>query len=248
MGAGANSSSANSGGGTWVCPKRSPTFLFPVHALSMVFRGKFMQAPQQAITAGALPHDPADTDLARRERAQALRGHDWVVYAKAALAGPASVLDYLVRHTHRTAIGNERLVAIQGDRVRVRVRADNTGGKRTIAMNGEQFIGRFLSHVLQGPRRGPFVAPGLQAHPPLRAARAQGQNRAAGSGAPTAGDAGGQPAGPRGCASLHAPRGGHRDRPLPALRHRPPARAGTVGRRSRGFGGNSIAATCRGPP
>jgi hypothetical protein len=135
-------------GAAWLRPKRSPTFLFPVHALSRVFRAKFLQALQQAGDAGALPRDPADTALARAARLQALRRHDWVVYAKTALAGPAAVLDYLARYTHRTAIGNERLAGIQGDRVRLRVRADATAGKRVIAVPGEQFVGRLLLHVL----------------------------------------------------------------------------------------------------
>ena len=136
------------GAGAWVRPKRSPTFLFPVHALSRVFRAKFLQALQAAIAAGALPRDPADTELARCQRLQALRRHDWVVYAKTPLAGPATVLDYLSRYTHRTAIGNERLVGIEGNTVRLRVRSDDSGGKRTIAMDGQRFIGRFLQHVL----------------------------------------------------------------------------------------------------
>jgi hypothetical protein len=149
----ADGGDASGGGGggraaKWIEPKRSPTFLFPVHALSKVFRAKFVQALHQAIDAGALPHDPADTDLARKQRVQALRRHNWVVYAKTPLAGPAAVLDYLARYTHRTAIGNERLVGIDGDRVRMRVRANDTGAKRTIGMNGAQFIGRFLQHVL----------------------------------------------------------------------------------------------------
>ena len=54
------------------------------------------------------------------------------------------MLDYLSRYTYRTAIGNEWLVAIDADKVRFRVRADDTGGKRTIAMDGEQFIARLL--------------------------------------------------------------------------------------------------------
>ena len=136
------------GSDIWVGPKRSSRFLFPVHALSRVFRGKFLQALDEAGAAGALPRDPAATDALRRERVQALRRHDWVVYAKTALAGPAAVLDYLARYTHRTAIGNERLVAIDGDRVRLRVRTDSSGGKRTIAMDGTAFIGRLLQHVL----------------------------------------------------------------------------------------------------
>ena len=136
------------GNAAWIEPKRSRSFLFPVRALSRVFRGKFMQALQQHGDAGALPRDPADSALARAQRVQALRRHDWVVYAKTALAGPASVLDYLSRYTQRTAIGNERLVGIEGDTVRLRLRADALGGKRVIAMPGEQFIGRFLQHVL----------------------------------------------------------------------------------------------------
>jgi hypothetical protein len=139
---------AGDGDGAWIEPKRSANFLFPVHALSRVFRGKFLQALQQAGDSAALPRDPADTATARQQRAQALRRHDWVVYAKTPLAGPAAVLDYLARYTHRTAIGNERLLAIAGDQVLLRVRADDTGGKRTIAMDGQQFVGRLLQHVL----------------------------------------------------------------------------------------------------
>jgi hypothetical protein len=136
------------GGAQWRQPARGQRFLFPVHALSSVFRGKFVQALQEAVAAGSLPGDPAQTPLDRARRGQALRRHDWVVYAKTPLAGPAAVLDYLARYTHRTAIGNDRLVAIAGDKVVLRVRADERGGKRTIAIPGTEFIGRFLQHVL----------------------------------------------------------------------------------------------------
>ena len=119
-----------------------------MHALSRVFRAKFPHALQVAVAVGTLPGDPANNELARRQRLQALRRHDWVVYAKTPLAGPAAVPDYLSRYTHRTAIGNERLVGIVDDRVLLRVRADGTGGKRTVAVPGELFIGRLLQHVL----------------------------------------------------------------------------------------------------
>jgi len=132
----------------WVEPQRSQRFLFPVHALSKVFKGKFIHALEQAVATGALPRDPAATAALQHQRLHALRGHDWVVYAKSPLAGPAAVLDYLSRYTHRNAIGNERLVAIKGDKVLLRVRADAGGAKRTIAIDGEQFIERFLQHVL----------------------------------------------------------------------------------------------------
>ncbi|HEU0201735.1 MAG TPA: IS91 family transposase [Burkholderiaceae bacterium] len=136
------------GADAWVAPTRTPNFLFPVQALSRVLRGKFLQALREAGAAGTLSRDPAHTPLARQQRVQALRRHDWVVYAKTPLAGPAAVLEYLARYTHRTAIGNERLLAIDGDKVRLRVRADDAGGKRIIALDGAQFIGRLLQHVL----------------------------------------------------------------------------------------------------
>jgi hypothetical protein len=135
-------------GSGWIEPKRSPTFLFPVRALSKVFKGKFMQALHQAEQDGVLARDPAADAVQRRERDKALRQHDWVVYAKTPLAGPAAALDYLARYTHRTAIGAERLVGITGDKVLVRVRADTTGGKRVIAIDGVQFIARLMQHVL----------------------------------------------------------------------------------------------------
>jgi hypothetical protein len=136
------------GSPVWRQPQRSQRFLFPVHALSRVFRAKFMQALRHAQIAGVLPRDPARTPEDHRQRTQALHRHDWVVYAKTPLAGAAAVLDYLARYTHRTAIGNERLVAIEGDKVLLRVRANGCGGKRTIGMPGLQFVARLLQHVL----------------------------------------------------------------------------------------------------
>jgi hypothetical protein len=135
------------GHSAWIEPRRASNFLFPVHALSRVFRGKFMQALQAAMRATGLPRDPANSDALRRRRMRALCRHDWVVYAKTPLAGPAAVLDYLARYTHRTAIGNERLVGIDAGQVRLRVRGDD-GARRTIALDGAQFIGRLLQHVL----------------------------------------------------------------------------------------------------
>lgn len=136
------------GGAAWRTPERGARFLFPVQALSAVLKGKFLHMLQEAVTAGTLPRDPAITRLDQAHRLQSLRQHDWVVYAKTPLAGPAAVLDYLSRYTHRTAIGNERLLAIDGDRIVLRVRADDCGGKRTISLPGTEFVGRLLQHVL----------------------------------------------------------------------------------------------------
>ena len=134
--------------GQWCAPKRSATFLFPVHALSKVLRGKFLDALARASQAGKLANDPASTAHERQARLSQLLQHDWVVYAKTPLAGPEVVLDYLSRYTHRVAISNERIVGIDAQGVRLRVRSDDHGGKRTVVIAGPTFIARFLQHVL----------------------------------------------------------------------------------------------------
>jgi len=72
-----------------------------------------------------------------------------VVYAKHSLGGPAQVLDYLGRYTHRVAISNERILGMDADTVRLRVR-DSAHGKRrrTLSVPAQTFIERFLLHVL----------------------------------------------------------------------------------------------------
>jgi len=112
--------------GAWVSPRRG--FLFPVKALSRVFRGKFVATLAAHRAAGRLPG---------------------VVYAKQPLGGPEQVLEYLGRYTHRVAVSNERIVAVDEEGVAFRVRtAVGTGKKRTLHVAGETFIERFLLHVL----------------------------------------------------------------------------------------------------
>ena len=113
-----------------------------------MFRAKFLQALRQAQDSAELERDPCNTPLAQRARAQALERKDWVVYAKTPLTGPELVLDYLSRYTHRVAVSNERIVGMDEAGVRLKVRADDKGGKRVITIDGPDFIGRFLQHVL----------------------------------------------------------------------------------------------------
>lgn len=132
----------------WHTPIRKPDFLFPVQALSKVFRGKFLAALQQAHARNAIANDPqgAQADWAKRQRE--LCRHDWVVYAKTPLGGPAQTLEYLSRYTHRTAIGNERIKAATPREVVFTVRANDQGGKRAERLGGGEFIRRYLLHVL----------------------------------------------------------------------------------------------------
>ena len=134
--------------GEWIAPKKG--FLFPVRALSKVFRGKFVAALETLHAAGRLPANlTVQSDWQRLH--SRLYAHDWVVYAKEPLGGPEAVLDYLGRYTHRVAISNERILGIDGHEVLLRVRADGESGRqRTLRVPGTEFIERFLQHVLPG--------------------------------------------------------------------------------------------------
>jgi len=137
---------ALSDSGEWITPKKG--FLFPVRALSKVFRGKFIAGLDDLRRQGYLPDflDPS----AWQGLKQDLYAHDWVVYAKQPLGGPQAVLDYLGRYTHRVAISNERIIGIANNQVAFRVRADAEGKKRVLRLAGGEFIARFLLHVLPG--------------------------------------------------------------------------------------------------
>lgn len=132
--------------GLWYTPARKPDYLFPTRGLSEVWRAKFMQRLRQAAPQ-AVP------SLGKKARALWKKG--WVVYAKTPLGGAAQVLQYLSRYTHRTAMGNERILRLQGDEVVFSARAKRgtgqagkQGKKRTLRMRAPDFIGRFLQHVL----------------------------------------------------------------------------------------------------
>ncbi|TCV82688.1 IS91 family transposase [Sulfurirhabdus autotrophica] len=130
-----------------------PGFLFPVKALSRVFRGKYLAALEYAFAHEQLRFG-GGTQALQAPRAFAafvaqLRQSDWVVYAKRPFAGPRQVLAYLGRYTHRVAISNQRLVSLSETAVRFRWRDyahDNATKVMTLAP--EEFIRRFLLHVL----------------------------------------------------------------------------------------------------
>jgi hypothetical protein len=132
--------------GHWIGGKNG--FLFPVKALSTVFREKFMDALKQARTEQRIDRQTMnDQDWCKL--LIALRKHAWVVYAKQPIGGPAQVLEYLSRYTHRVAISNERLVSLIDGTVTFKVRDnDRPGKKKRVQVPAETFIQRFLQHVL----------------------------------------------------------------------------------------------------
>ena len=134
--------------GAWQAPARKRDFLFPVQALSKLYRGKFMASLTAAHREGSIQDDPQGEPEAWARRQRQLYKHPWVVYAKTPLGGPAQVLEYLSRYPHRTAIGNERIKAVTQQEVVFSVRADSNGCKRTMRLEGPEFVHRFMRHIL----------------------------------------------------------------------------------------------------
>lgn len=138
-------------GERWIAAK--PGFLFPVRALSAVFRGKYIEALAQAYQDGELRFAGSTTPLADHRTFRGflvtLNNHDWVVYAKPPFAGAEQVLAYLGRYTHRVAIANHRLVSFDNGEVRFLWRDYAHGNKtRIMALSAEEFLRRFLLHTL----------------------------------------------------------------------------------------------------
>ncbi len=138
-------------GRRWVGSR--PRFLFPVRALSQVFRGKFLAGLRRLRAHDALRF--AGNSLALADPATwtawlaLLRTRNWLVYAKPPFGGPDRVLKYLSRYTHRVAIANERLVFVGNGEVRFRWKdyADHHRLK-LMTLAAEEFLRRFLLHVV----------------------------------------------------------------------------------------------------
>ena len=138
-------------GQSWI-PCRFGFFL-PVTVLSRMFRGLFLHYLEKAFASGDLrffvEHRHLREPAAFRRHLAPIRNAEWVVYAKRPFAGPAQVLDYVGRYTHRVAISNNRLVSIDGDSVRFRWKDYRDGSRQKImSLRGDEFIRRFLIHVL----------------------------------------------------------------------------------------------------
>ena len=136
---------------SWVRP-RCPFFL-PVEVLGRVFRGKFVAGLKRAFRQGELclpaTLEPLRQDKAFRAFLRSLFRQNWFVYAKPPFGGPQYVLHYLARYTHRVAISNHRLINMEDGQVTFRWQDYGHGGKqRKMTLAAEEFIRRFLLHVL----------------------------------------------------------------------------------------------------
>jgi hypothetical protein len=129
--------------GQWVHARKN--FLFPVVAMAVKFRGKFMAALKKVEANGKLEWSKEEFPMLARR----LYEKPWVVYAKPAFRGPQTVLDYIGRYTHRIAISNERLLDVSEGYITFSWR-DRTDGntKKAMKVTASEFIRRFLLHTL----------------------------------------------------------------------------------------------------
>jgi Putative transposase/Transposase zinc-binding domain len=123
----------------WIQARRN--FLFPVKALSLVFQGKFLALLQQAGDKVKIP--------AANNEIKASRPKGWVVHAKKPFGSPQTVLDYLGHYTHRVALSNDRLLAVQNGQVSFSYRDRRDKDRlKSMTLDAHEFIRRFMLHVL----------------------------------------------------------------------------------------------------
>jgi len=154
--------------------------------MAALFRGKFLARLAAAHRHGALVFAGASTALddpgAWQQLLTRLRAKAWYVYAKAPFAGPTQVPTYLARYTHRIAISNDRLVAVEHDQVRFRYKDYAAGSRiKELRLDAPEFLRRFLLHVVprgfmrvrhygllanRHRRRPPGALPGAAGRPP----------------------------------------------------------------------------------
>jgi hypothetical protein len=130
-------------------------FFLPVRVLSRLFRRLFLKQLQRAHREGRLQFygqlAALENDQCFRRFIAPLHSIDWVVYAKRPFAGPAAVLEYLSRYTHRIAIANSRLIAHDQRGVTFRYKDYRRKGRdryRRMTLATDEFIRRFLIHIL----------------------------------------------------------------------------------------------------
>jgi Putative transposase/Transposase zinc-binding domain len=132
-----------------------PGFFLPVRVLSRLFRRLFLEMLKSAHATGRLAffgdHTPLADTRAFAAYLAPLRRIEWVVYAKRPFGGPAAVLAYLARYTHRVAISNHRLIAADASGVTFKwkdYRIEAAARYKTMTLPTHEFIRRFLIHVL----------------------------------------------------------------------------------------------------
>jgi len=140
-------------GDQWIACK--PGFFLPVRVLSRLFRRLFLEQLVDAYQQGKLQCfgqlQMLSENQAFKDWIKPCRQQEWVVYAKRPFSGPEAVLNYLSRYTHRVAIANSRLIAMDDQGITFKWKDYRNKGKKqygTMTLSPDEFIRRFLLHVL----------------------------------------------------------------------------------------------------
>ncbi len=142
--------------GQWVNLPYSDKYLFPVTAMSEVIRARFIKLFRKAYEQGELIIPDSREDLSNPVMFEYflndLASDKWVNYAKRPFGSPEQVVKYIGRYTHRVALTNNRLLDMEGGKIRFLVKDYKNGGKtEEMTLSADEFIRRFLLHAL--PKR-----------------------------------------------------------------------------------------------
>ncbi len=127
--------------GCWKSARNNGRYLFPVKAMSIVFKNKYMQGFLQMLKTENKSIEPSHREM--------LYNKSWVVYAKQPFGGPAQVIEYLGRYTHKVAISNHRLLSTSDDKVSFSYKDYADGSQQKVMrLEATEFLRRFCLHIL----------------------------------------------------------------------------------------------------
>lgn len=127
--------------GSWKKARNNSRYLFPVKAMSAVFKNKYMEGFLQLLK--------AENKAIEQSLRESLYSKSWIVYAKQPFGGPQQVIEYLGRYTHKVAISNHRMVSVENDKVSFTYKDYADGSKQKImALEATEFLRRFCLHIL----------------------------------------------------------------------------------------------------
>jgi hypothetical protein len=135
--------------GKWKHSKTKGNYLFPVKALSVVYRAKYLYHLRKTVTAHNLSDDKQI--VLPKDVMEACFKKQWVVYAKKPFSGVNSVVEYLGRYTHKVAISNHRITGVDktNNTITFNYKDYKAGGsKKQLTLNSMEFVRRFSLHIL----------------------------------------------------------------------------------------------------
>ena len=136
-------------GNTLLKPKYKSKFLFPVKAMSKVFRGIFIARVKKAYYDGSLEvHDELKNSNYFENYIDNLVSRKWVIYMKSQFQSSAKIVEYMARYTHKSAIANSRIISIDNNIIRFKYKDYKDSSKHKIMkLSSDEFIRRFLYHI-----------------------------------------------------------------------------------------------------